>query len=83
MKINLRLTYVDKEPKEIVCSARDLVAFEEKFNRSVAKLETEFRLTDLFFLSWHSETRTSSTKKSFEEWLDTVDKVEASDVDPK
>jgi hypothetical protein len=83
LKINLRLTYVDKEPKEIVCSARDLVAFEEKFNRSVAKLESEFRLTDLFFLSWHSESRTNATKKSFEEWLDTVDKVEASDLDPK
>lgn len=83
MKINLRLTYLDKEPKEIVCSARDLVAFEEKFNRSVAKLESEFRLTDLFFLSWHSEQRTAATKKSFEDWLDTVEKVEASDLDPK
>lgn len=83
MKINLRLTYVDKEPKDIVCSARDLVAFEEKYNRSVAKLESEFRLTDLFYLSWHSESRTGATKKSFEDWLDTVEKVEASDTDPK
>lgn len=83
MKINLRLTYEGKEPKEIVCSARDLVAFEEKYDRSVSKLETEFRLTDLFYLSWHSESRTNSTKKSFEDWLDTVSNVEASELDPK
>ena len=83
MKINLRLTYIDKEPKEIICSARDLVAFEEKYDRSVAKLESEFKLTDLFFLAWHSENRTSSTKKSFEDWLDTVEKVEASEESPK
>lgn len=83
MKLNLRLTYENKEPKEIVCSARDLVAFEEMYNRSVAKLETEFRLTDLMYLAWHSEQRTSSTKKSFDEWLDTVEKVEASETNPK
>jgi hypothetical protein len=83
LKINLRLTYENKEPKEIVCSASDLVAFEEKYNRSVAKLEAEFRLTDLFFLAWHSETRTNATKKDFNSWLETVEVVEASDVSPK
>jgi hypothetical protein len=83
LKINLRLTYENKEPKEIVCSASDLVAFEEKYNRSVAKLEAEFRLTDLFFLAWHSETRTNATKKDFNAWLETVEVVEASDVSPK
>jgi hypothetical protein len=83
MKINLRLTYEGKEPKEITCSARDLVAFEEKFDRSVAKLENEFRITDLFFLAWHSEHRRGDSKKSFEDWLDTVELVEASEQSPK
>lgn len=83
MKINLRLTYDGKEPKEIVCSARDLVAFEEKYNRSVAKLENEFKLTDLFFLAWHSEKRNNATKKEFDEWLDDVEVVEASEKSPK
>jgi hypothetical protein len=83
MKINLRLTYEGKEPKEVVCSARDLVAFEEKYDRSVAKFETEFKLTDLFYLAWHSETRQKETSKSFEDWLDTVEAVEASETSPK
>jgi hypothetical protein len=83
MKINLRLTYDGKEPKEITCSAADLVAFEDKYNRSVAKLETEFKITDLLFLSWHSEFRTKATKKEFNEWLEEVEGVEASETPPK
>ena len=64
MKINLRVNYNDGNSKEVVCSARDFVAFEEKFSRSVAKLEAEFKLTDLLFLAWHSEKRTNATKKN-------------------
>jgi hypothetical protein len=83
MKINLRVSYQDGNSKEIVCSARDLVAFEEKYSRSVAKLESEFKLTDLLFLAWHSEKRTNSTKKEFDNWLDEVDEIGVSDTDPK
>jgi hypothetical protein len=83
MKINLRVTYSGATPKEVTCSAKDLVAFEEKFNRSVAKLETEFRLTDLLFLAWHSEKRNNATKKEFDSWLDEVDSVDASEENPK
>jgi hypothetical protein len=83
MRINLRLQYDKGEAKEIVCSAADLVAFEEKFNRSVAKLETEFRLTDLLWLAWKSETRTKAVTKDFEVWLDEVDSIIVSDQDPK
>jgi hypothetical protein len=83
MRINLRVDFTNKESKEITCSARDLVAFEEKFNRSVAKLESEFRLTDLLFLAWHSEQRRKETKKGFDEWLDDVEQVNVGETDPK
>jgi len=83
MKLNLRVTYPGSAPKEITCSAKDLVAFEERFDRSVAKLQEEFRLTDLLYLAWHSEKRTNATKKDFDNWLDDVDSVEVSDQDPK
>jgi hypothetical protein len=83
MKLNLRVTYNASEPKEIICSAKDLVAFEEKYDRSVAKLQDEFKLTDLFYLAWHSEKRTNATKKDFDNWLDDIDSVEVSDQDPK
>lgn len=83
MKLNLRVTYSGKEPKEITCSAKDLVAFEEKFDRSVARLQDEFKITDLLFLAWHSEKRNNETKKEFDSWLDDIDAVEVSDKDPK
>jgi hypothetical protein len=84
MKINLRVKYTSEtEAKEIVCSARDLVAFEERYNRSVAKLQDEFRLTDLLYLAWHSENRTKATKKEFDAWLDEVEEVQPSEIPPK
>lgn len=83
MRIILRVSYSDGNSKEVTCSARDLVAFEEKYNRSVAKLESELRITDLLFLAWHSEKRTGATKKEFDNWLDEVDSVTSGDIDPK
>jgi hypothetical protein len=77
MKLNLRLTYTGKESKQITCTASDLVAFEEKYDRSVAKLEKEFKVTDLLFLSWHSEKRTKATDKEFADWLEDIESVDA------
>lgn len=83
MRIILRVSYSDGNSKEVTCSARDLVAFEERYNRSVARLESELRITDLLFLAWHSEKRTGATKKEFDNWLDEVDSVTSGDIDPK
>jgi hypothetical protein len=83
MKFNLRITFNDGTDKEITASTPDLVAFEDKFNLSVAKLATEQRLGHLLFLGWHSEHRTKSTKLGYEEWLDTVSTIGSSDKDPK
>lgn len=83
MRITLRVNYNDGNSKDVICSARDLVAFEEKFSRSVARLETEFKLTDLLFLAWHSEKRTAATKKEFDSWLDEIESIGVSDQDPK
>ena len=77
------MSYQDGNSKEVICSARDLVAFEEKYSRSVAKLESEFKLTDLLFLAWHSEKRTNSIKKEFDSWLDEIDEIGVSETDPK
>ena len=77
------MKYNDGISKEIVCSAKDLVAFEEKYDRSVAKLQDEFKITDLLFLAWHSEKRNNETKKDFDSWLDDIESVEVSDKSPK
>lgn len=83
MKLNLRVKFESGEAKEIVASAKDLVAFENKFNKSVAKFEEEFRLTDLLWLAWCSEHRVKATNKEFETWLDEVDSIEVSENSPK
>jgi hypothetical protein len=83
MRISLRVEFTDGTEKDVMCSAKDLVAFEEKFSRSVARFEQEMRLTDLLFLAWHSENRTKATDKNFDSWLDEIESITSSDENPK
>lgn len=83
MKINLRVEFTNGILEEVQCSAKDLVAFEEKYQRSVAKLQEEMKLTDLLFIAWNSLKRQKKTDKEFDLWLDDVEGIEASDDDPK
>jgi hypothetical protein len=83
MKINLRVTFNDETVEEVSATARDLVAFEDKFTKSVASLETDFRITDLLWLAWHWLQRQGKTTKTFEEWCDEVETIEASEEAPK
>jgi hypothetical protein len=83
MKVNLRVTLNDQTVEEVSATARDLVAFEDKFTKSVASLESDFRITDLLWLAWHWLERKGKTKKTFEDWCDDVENIEASEEDPK
>jgi hypothetical protein len=81
MQINLRTTYTDGTKKDLTAVAVDLVAFETKFDLSIARLESNIKLTHLFFLSYHIEKRTGATSDEFEKWLESVESIEA--VAPK
>jgi len=83
LKLNLRIEFVSGEEKEITCSASDIVKFESKFDLSVAVLEANVKLTHLLFLAWSSESRTKSTTKEFDIWVDDVASIKASELDPK
>ena len=83
MKVNLRLVFVSGESKEITCTASDMVKFEDKFDLSVAILESNPKLTYLLYLAWLSEVRTKSTAKEFDVWVDDIEVVAASELDPK
>jgi hypothetical protein len=83
LKLNLRIEFVSGEEKEIICSASDIVKFESKFDLSVAVLEANVKLTHLLFLAWSSESRTKSTTKEFDIWVDDVASIKASELDPK
>jgi hypothetical protein len=81
MKLTLRIEFTDGTTKDILVSAADMVAFEDKYNTSIARLE-EARIGWLLFLAWHSEKRRKATELEFEAWLDTVETVGQTD-DPK
>lgn len=83
MKISLRIVFSDGTSKEVVCAASEFVKFEERFDISIAVLETQMKFTHLIFLAWAAESRAKATEKKFEDWVDTVDAVEVSEASPK
>lgn len=80
MNINLRITFSDGTSKVVTAGAADIVAFEQHFDLSIARLEQNVKLTHLFYLAWHSENRTKATTDSFEQWLENVAGIEADEV---
>lgn len=84
MRIDLRVTYQDGSAVDTAATTADLVAFEETFNRSVARIEAELRLTDVCWLAWRSVSRQGKTAADFHSWLESVDGVELvdSEADP-
>lgn len=83
MKINLRIEYSSGEAVEASATAPDLVAFEDKFNLSVTKLEAEMKVTHLLWIAWHSLFRKKITDKEFDVWVEFVESIEPSAIDPK
>ena len=80
MKFDLEITYLDGTTKSVTGMAADFVAFETKFDLSMAKLQNEIRLTHLFYLGWHVEHRTGDTKLTFEKWLESVEIVQPAET---
>ena len=78
MKITLQITFQDGNVHDVVVSAADMVAFEDKFNLSIAKLD-EARITWLLFLAWHSEKRRKQTDKTYEEWIELIETIGATE----
>lgn len=73
--IELKVTFLDGTEESVSCIAADLVAFESKFDISVARLEADVRITHLFFLAWHASKRTGKTSDEFEKWIESVSVV--------
>jgi len=80
MQINLQTTFNDGTDKVITAGAADLVAFEREFDLSVAKLQSEVKLTHLLYIAWHSESRNKSTTLKFEDWTNEVSAIEATEA---
>jgi hypothetical protein len=79
MKISLRIDFADGTSKDVVCSAPDFVAFEDKFNLSITRLDKEMKFTHLLFLGWNTLHRQKQTALDFEAWVETVESAGAVD----
>jgi hypothetical protein len=74
--INLQIKFLDGSTKNVSTVASDLIAFESRFDMSIVKLNSELRLTHLFFLAWRVEERTGATVANFEPWCELVASVD-------
>jgi len=79
MRMKLSVTYSDGSGAEAVISAPDFVAFEREFDRSVARFESEIKLTDICWLAWHRINRTQPIG-DFDTWLEKLDSIEITDT---
>lgn len=70
--IALVVHFVNGSTETVEAIASDLVAFEERFDLSVVRLDKEIRLTHLFFLAWHALKRQGKTSDEFEKWVESV-----------
>ena len=77
MKIPLRVKFTDGSTEELEAVFGDFVSFERTWNKSVTKFDSELRLTDLAWLSWHSMKRRGKTTLAFDpDWINSVESVE-------
>lgn len=79
MKLNLQISYVGGADKEVIAGPADMVAFEEKYDKSIAVLTENPKMSHLLFLAYSAEKRTGATKDSWEKWLETIESVGAKD----
>ena len=81
MRIPLEVTHTTGVVESCIAEYPDLCAFEGHFNRSVLRLNTELRLTDLGFLAWHALQRVGKHSLDFDQWSLTVAIVQSTDAD--
>lgn len=76
MHVNFQVKYVDGSTTNATAAVVDQVAFEREHDKSIAVISTDFRLTDICWLAWHSLSRTGKTTEAFDVWLERVEEVE-------
>jgi hypothetical protein len=80
VQIAFEITYNDGSASDTaIASVADQVAFERTFDRSIANLSSDFRLTDMCWLAW-SGLRRKKNIPDFDEWLGAVAGVEVKEA---
>ena len=81
--ISFKILFLDGTEKSVVAIAADLIAFEEKFDKSVSSLTNDPRIAHLFYLCWHVLKRTNETTEEFDKWIESVSGVVVGDDEKK
>ena len=77
--INLLIKFIDGTSREVTAVVADLMAFEEKFDKSVSDFQKGVRLSWLVFIAWKAETRTKATTLDFEAYAELISAIEVPD----
>jgi hypothetical protein len=77
--INLQIQFIDGTTADVSTTAADYIRFETHFDKSIAALGEDVRLTYMFFLAWSAQKRTKDTDLEFEAWSESVAMVGESD----
>ncbi len=81
MKLALEVTSAhDHKTRTVLAAFPDFIAFENKYNKSVASFEAELTLNQLSFLAWHAEHRTKKTGLDFDSWINDVEMLTVGDA---
>ena len=70
--INLLIEFPDGTSKEVQALPIDQVKFESQFEMSLSSLAKDAKMTHLYWLAWHAEKRMKATPLEFDEWLETI-----------
>jgi len=73
--LNLQIQFIDGTTQDVSTTAADYIKFESHFDKSIATLGDDVRLTYMFFLAWSAAKRTGQTELYFEAWAGKVEVV--------
>jgi hypothetical protein len=73
--INLQIQFIDGTTEDVSTTAADYIKFETHFDKSIATLGDDVRLTYMFFLAWSACKRIGKTELDFDSWSETVGMV--------
>lgn len=79
--LKLKLVKVDGTVQVLRISPRVIVAFERHFKAGYGRALEERRMEHFLWLAWEAERVAGLTPTPFDEWLPSVDSVEAVDDD--
>ena len=72
-RIPLKVEYVDGTVVRALCTGADSITFERTYDLGTDQVGK--RLEYVWFLAWAALTRTGKVRRTFEEWLPTVEGV--------